>query len=153
MLIGTSVCPWREQSILSQRSCLQLALTNRFLVFAIACFCFCSWAPSGWDLQDFKGVKKSLANQVNLISPFDATTRHCPDIVDFYMPPRHRSSCPASGLEKPAVIQPSIDAKKINGMRSRGHNGGGCVPFQCCHSGRLTISRNSSAIPAFFFSY
>jgi hypothetical protein len=38
-------------------------------------------------------------------------------------------------------------------MRPRGHNGGGWVPFQRCHSGRLTISRNSSAIRAFSFSY
>lgn len=122
MLVGTSVCPRGEQSILSQRGDLKVTFTNHFLVFAIVHFCFCCRAPSGWDLQDFKRVEKSLANQVNSIPASDATARHCPIAIEFYMPPGHRSCCQVSSLEKTAVVQPSINAKKINRMRHVGND-------------------------------
>ena len=117
MLIGASFCPRGKHTILFQRSDLKIAFAYRFLVFAIACSCFCGRAASRWQLQDFNRVEKSLANQVNSIAAFDATPRRCPLVIEFYMPPGHRSSRQGSGLEKAAVEQPSINAKIVSRIR------------------------------------
>ncbi|MDH3337508.1 MAG: hypothetical protein OEM76_06755 [Gammaproteobacteria bacterium] len=93
-----------------QRRDLKIPSTDRFFIFEKALSRFRRWAAPARDFDNLERVRQSLTNQVNLVTTLDAATGCCSLAVDLHMPSCHGGSRQASGLEKAAIKQPSINA-------------------------------------------
>jgi len=120
MLVGTSVCLRHQQAILPQRCGLNFPLPDRCLVFNKAIACFGGRAAPIRYCRNGERERQALANHVNSVAASDPTAWRCALAINAHMPAGYRSRRTATGLEKSAVIQPSIYAQEVIGP---GHAG------------------------------